>query len=76
LSVVEKVDPLERSQSDANEAGDGLRPPKLLHEKGETSFSTESARTGHSITRSTRASTDGGIVMPIGLRCRTDPLTR
>jgi hypothetical protein len=41
LSVVEKVDPLERSQSDANEAGDGLRPPKLLHEKGETSFSTE-----------------------------------
>ncbi len=41
LSVVEKVDPLERSQSDANEAGDGLRPPKLPHEKRESSFSTE-----------------------------------
>jgi hypothetical protein len=41
LSVVEKVDPLERSQIDANERGDGLRPPKLTHEKGETSFSTE-----------------------------------
>ena len=39
LSVVEKVDPLERSQSDANERGDCLRPQKLLHEKGETSFS-------------------------------------
>jgi hypothetical protein len=41
LSVVEKVDPLERSQIDANERGDGLRPPKLTHEKGKTSFSTE-----------------------------------
>jgi hypothetical protein len=41
LSVVEKVDPLERSQIDANESGDGLRPPNSLHEKRETSFSTE-----------------------------------
>jgi hypothetical protein len=41
LSDVEKVDPLDRAQSDANESGDGLRPPKLLHEKRETSFSTE-----------------------------------
>jgi hypothetical protein len=40
FSVVEKVDPLERSQSDANEPGDGLKPPILLHENGETSFST------------------------------------
>jgi hypothetical protein len=40
-SVVEKVDPLERAQSVANESGDGLRPPKLLHEKRESSFSTE-----------------------------------
>jgi hypothetical protein len=41
LSDVEKVDPLDRAQSDANESGNGLRPPKLLHEKRETSFSTE-----------------------------------
>jgi hypothetical protein len=41
LDVVRKVDPLERSQIDANKRGDGLRPPKLLHEKRETSFSTE-----------------------------------
>jgi hypothetical protein len=40
-SVVAKVDPLEGAQSDANESGDGLRPPKLLHEKRESSFSTE-----------------------------------
>jgi hypothetical protein len=41
LSDVEKVDPLDRAQSDANESGDGLRPPKLPHEKREASFSTE-----------------------------------
>jgi hypothetical protein len=41
LSVVEKVDPLERSQSDASDPVDGLRPPNLLVEKREASFSTE-----------------------------------
>jgi hypothetical protein len=35
LSVAEKVDPLERDPVD------GLRPPKLLVEKREASFSTE-----------------------------------
>jgi hypothetical protein len=39
--VVAKVDPLERAQSAANESGDDLRPPKLPHEKRESSFSTE-----------------------------------
>jgi hypothetical protein len=39
--VVTKIDPLERAQSDANESGDGLRRPKLPHEKREASFSTE-----------------------------------
>jgi hypothetical protein len=41
LSVLEKVDPLDRAQSRANCSGDGLRPPNSLPENRESSFSTE-----------------------------------
>ena len=47
-SVVEKVDPLERAQSDAISEGDGLRPPKSMHEQRGASFSTESTQSRRS----------------------------